>query len=171
LIQNSKFWSSLEAQRFHPLGLLPPQDAENHRICDFYEGASGKCLQWSSRPSECSSYFCEEGLSKFRSKGPLTAENFVEQSKVSFEFEFQIAQASLRACGFSQAEVESWVVSWNYWVHEKRPFETPWDWPIEDRFEFYQTLWDWVLSQSLDELLERVNPNVRVHFEKELQIS
>jgi len=157
LLQNKKLYLSMAKERFHPLGLLPPLaveggagmdsrlDMDAHRVCDFFEKESGRCLNWSLRPAECAGFYCEEGLKKlsfFDGDGGMS--EWLGRSARLFEGEFAVAQRALHHMGFSWRRISAWVEEWNLWVEEKRPMENRWRTSLEERFEFYGEIWRWL---------------------------
>jgi Fe-S-cluster containining protein len=136
-----------------PIGVLPTQafrelcaatpDEErgaNH-LCTFYDPDLRRCGIWQFRPGECSLYYCTNDRNK------ATRE---EWSLRAFQLESSVAQMALVHIGFSASEVAAQVQELNsptLMSHHTRALE------------IYRACWDWVKTQSEQEILAFVEPH------------
>lgn len=101
-------------------------------------------MNWKWRPSECSRYFCEEGL-----KIP-----FESGSKTLFEVELQIAQLALIRQGYEAHAVEGFMDEWNDWALGKPSNHT--SLPLDQALNLYQAIWQDLRALTFKELKAKV---------------
>jgi len=166
---SQRILNEISIERWHPLGLIPPAPKDPGRVCDFFDRNAKTCKSWVTRPSECSSYFCSKELEL--QKSALKKEQLSAQSKIFFEFEFQLAQQALLASGFSSKKVSQWTEEWNAWVNVSKALSPdPWSLSLKDREEVYKTIWSWVRAHSWEDLFNRVEKPLAIQVESEVEI-
>lgn len=156
---------SMDPQRFHPLGIFPLSHSK--RICDFFDKDSRLCRNWSHRPSECASYFCEAGLKRVGLDHKIDL--FKEQSASLFEAELYLSQWVLEKAGFSRGEISTFVDHWNAWV-DGEALDFKWSLEPLQSLNLYKALWQHLKALSWEELKSQLKINELSAFEKHLKM-
>lgn len=141
-MENYSLIERFSKERFSPLGIFPLQFSDVKKQCDYFY--LGKCLNWKWRPSECSRYFCDEGL-----KAP-----FESGSENLFEVEFQVAQWALLRQGYKPQTVEGFVDEWNSWAQGKSMSHTGLS--VDEALNLYRAIWIDLRALTFKELKAKV---------------
>jgi hypothetical protein len=122
---------------WHPIGLIPRAEYRTRHAqtevrgedlkCGFYQ--SGRCEIWSTRPGECSTYFCDSAQTM---RAPLSEEVFHTESA--------IAQMALAEIGLSPVEITAQVDRLNSGQGENGP--------SGDLILMYKKAWKWSKTLS-----------------------
>lgn len=146
-----------------PLGLCPTaeyrtrfftkEDSERGEdlICAFYDKERGICGNWKNRPSECSTYFCQDS-SFYRAR-----------SRDLFDWEMAVAQMALIEHGFSDQETGA-MMSWMDWNDEGR-LKLLWAHYLGKEIEFYQSCWKWAQTLQARDVLSWLPEEAQARFD------
>lgn len=127
---------------FQPLGALATakyrtshlaakdRDLNLDLLCSFYK--NGRCSIWEYRPGECSTYFCDSGM---------TSAPRQELARQSFSVEVAVAQMALVELGFTRVEISAQVDACNGKGDFAQNFSDA------DLISMYKQAWNW--SKSL----------------------
>ena len=114
----------------------PDRNRTEAHLCAYYKRESRQCGIWQFRPGECSLYYCTNDDNK------AARERWSERA---FAFETNVAQMALVYAGFSPGRIAEQVTFLN-----EPPLGLA---SVSDVLEVYRACWDWVKSQSREDLL------------------
>ncbi len=156
----------ISADRFHVLGVFPAN--KDKRVCDFFDRTDKKsvkkCLIWKNRPSECASFYCQDGLKKVGQNSEESV--FINQSHGLFRLELFLAQYALIELGFSEDLVSESVNEWNSWV-DGAPQSMKKTYPpmaLHDPCDLYIRSWSQIEKLTWQEIHQIVPRNDRSIF-------
>lgn len=152
-----------------PFGLCPtsdyrerffatPDDERGEDLaCAMFDRENGRCSVWKNRPSECSSFFCQD--SAF----------YRNRSQDLFEWEIAVAQMALVQHGFSHREIEA-LIGWMDW-DDKTNLAIRWKHFGLCKEDFFRSCWTWAKERTGAEIHSWLSPQVKTRFDSWLRFA